>query len=370
MVYNRIFMGIGLKYNAYLGLLILMGSGCTSYVDVQTPEDEVFRLVKYQNADSTAKALSLIDSVLTLDPIPRYWSDSLAHQDSLAIVNLMDMRTSILYHTGEKTAAVHSFMETIPWTPAWPPRGQATFWKFYSHDMGEAITLTQSPNLARLAYKAYTHAEVVAYETGNLDFYKEVLGSRMALADSLALLPDSVRLAFAPAPPSSTNNPWTFAAVALVLGFIVGGGSWQFYRKQKRQQAKTEGTQTPSGSTEDILDALWMICNDINAVPDEVVTIVKQTCRKTTSQRAMFLQAGLIARVYDLEAPPLNVANTVRSRLLRYFKSRGWKMNPGVRLPRDREEWYLWFSQMEMVNRKPSIALQTDRTSSAVQPSD
>lgn len=352
------------RYN--LPLLFLAGVvliGCQPHVDVNKASDTAFRLARTGVLDSVLAAGQMADSILKMNPRPRYWSDSLAREDSLDIAYLYRLRTSHLYHRRDTVEAALSFIETIPWSHVWSLKAQAQFWRFYANDVSEAVEITRNPNMAKLAYKAFMEAERIAAQHGDTAFYARVMETKGTAFANLAALPDSVRLAFAPSPAPSGPSPWSFMVVALVLGFIVGGSTWRVYRKKEQQHHLTSKTvEQPTGSTYDVLDALWIVCNDTSSIPKDIEVTVCTTCRKPTSQRGMFMYAGLMAGLGGEDADPLKVANTVRSRLLRFFKRQQWEMMPGVQLPRDRDEWYTWFNARGMATRKPSERLDQENS--------
>lgn len=325
-----------------------------------TTSEERLRLI-YKKPSFLA-SVQIRDSLLSLGPRIRYYNDSLARVDSSHYAYLLLLRVSERYDLGDTTAAVFAYLETMPWLKGLSY--EAAEIRRFAETVGSAVDGTLSPNMARLAHDAFMRALQLAREQGDKQLMKAAMTSFADVNERLMDMPDSVRLAFAPSPAPSTPAPWSFAAVALVLGFIVGGSSWHLYRKKghakEPQQLTSEALEQPTGATHDVLDALWIVCNDTSSIPKAVEVTVRTTCRKPTSQRGMFMYAGLMAGLGGEDADPLKVANTVRSRLLRFFKRQQWEMMPGVQLPRDRDEWYTWFNAMGMATQKPSEQLDKE----------
>lgn len=339
-------------------------SACQLKSGYEQQRVEVLDLLFSENFDAPdsldiLSAQSLIDSLLQNPIHVRSWSDSLARMDSLDIGFLYAQRATMHYHWGDTLAATLVYLEAMPWLAALTPRAEVKEWKLYSETIGDAVLASKSPHIATLAWASFERAERLAAQLGDSTLAREVLLAKLNLNQKLYTLPDSTRLAFAPMPPASATPPFAGIGLAAVMAFVLGGGSLRFYQRRKAAKHNISTQHPPlADTTEAMLDALWMACNSVGEVPNAVLTVVDTTCRNTTSQRAMFMLAGLMTLAPDpTQVDPLKVANTVRSRLLRYFKRNQWEMGPGVLLPRDRAEWYQWFEVHGMGQQKPSIFL-------------
>lgn len=215
----------------------IVAIGCSDEVDVRKVQLEVRRLAK---VDSVEKAGKLAEHIVSLNLQPRLSSDSLAHADSLSIAWLYRARTSYYYHKLDTVMAIFSFIETIPWTEVYGPLARAQFWRFYAEDAGQALMITQSPNMARLTYDAFVQAERFAKQYEDSTFYAYVLETKREFHRNLLTLPDSVRMAYRPL---ELPSPRSLRLHAIVLAFIVLGGSaggfhlWQRHKRRRQHAA-------------------------------------------------------------------------------------------------------------------------------------
>lgn len=200
-------------------VLCLVCTSCYQRPDLDTAQKEVFRLVRAGHSDSTAAALALAERILERQPSARIWNDSLAYADSLDIAYLHRVRIAMLYDASEDAApgmpdtvrAALAFIEAIPWTSVWRPRGKVQFWTDYSEIASEAMVLTQSANMARLAYQGLQQAKLLALaynDVHNEGFLALVRQRRHEFFNNFQTMPDSVRLAFAESLDTESASPW------------------------------------------------------------------------------------------------------------------------------------------------------------------
>lgn len=302
------------------------------------------------------RAVARRDSILARGPELRYFNDSLARIDSGYYALFLLGRVSNLYYYHDTTQAVFAYMEALPWLKSASLEAQAEQARRFAETVGDAIDETWSPQMAALAYQAFSRAEYLALTRSDRTLYDLVDSSRTHVVERLFDMPDSVRIAFAPSASRPSNASWHLAAVTAALIFVFGFISYGIYIWRKKDPPPA--SSAPPGSTLAILDALWAICNDIEDVPVSIRSITTTLCRYPDNQRAMFMMAGLMTLAPEpTEETAPKVANTVRSRLLRYFQKQGWTMSTDAVLPRDRAEWATWFQQQGMTRRPPSALL-------------
>lgn len=349
--------------------LCLAFMGCHERPDLDAVQKEVFRLVRAGHTDSTAAALALTEKTLAQQPSVRTWNDSLAYADSLDIAYLHRVRVAMLYDNVQEAApgmpdtvrAALAFIEAIPWTNVWRPRGKVQFWAKYSEVASEAMVIAQSTNMANLAYQGFQQAELLAltYEDVHDEGFLELVGdTRNDFLHTIQAMPDSVRLAFAPSS-NSSSAPLPIGLIAFI-GFIAlgtGAGGVHLWAKRRQSHASQDATDADThsfvpydvryadwGSAERCLEALWVLSFAYNEVPEEALQIVTDKCRSLDHQRALFMAAGLM--VSGLDYDPLKAAGLVRQRLLRYAKRNKIAFHPGVLLPRDRAEMRQWLDHL------------------------
>lgn len=177
-----------------------------------------------------------VDSLLLEGPSIRYWNDSLARLDSSHYAFLLGLRSSTLYYERDTVEAVFAMIEKIPWLGTHSPLGKAQFWRFLAEDAGQALMISQSPNMARLTYDAFVQAERFAkqYED-DPTFYPYVLETKREFQRNLLTMPDSVRLAYRPSHQPSGRS---LRLHAIIVAFIVLGGSvggFHLWRRHKRR---------------------------------------------------------------------------------------------------------------------------------------
>lgn len=163
-----------------------------------------------------------VDSLLLEGPSIRYWNDSLARLDSSHYAFLLGLRSSTLYYERDTVEAVFAMIEKIPWLGTHSPLGKAQFFRYFAEDAGQALVISQSPNMARLAYNAFEQAErfTKQYED-DPTFYEYVLETRCEFHRTLLTMPDSVRMAYGPLQQPTGRSLWLHA---IVVAFIVLGG--------------------------------------------------------------------------------------------------------------------------------------------------
>lgn len=356
--------------SAFVGILIcFLGSGCQDAIDLDYESNHVFQLATSGILDSVVYAGIYADSILALNPPVRYWDDSLAYEDSLDIAYLYRLRTSHLYHRRDTVQAIFSFIETMPWSAVWTRRIQAKFWNEYSNDLGEAMVIMKSPNMAALAFDAFTQAERLAFRDSV--YYTKVLATREAFVSKLRTMPDSVQEAYGPRPASSKIPIDSFGLLAVALGFILlggGGGTWYWRRHRKRSAAvvdepapvlepqyprfHTEKTAhlyvgDKQASRQQLLSAVWWVVFH----PDELAEVRAFVSRRTQTgdlnQLSFCLAAGLLVNgLPEDEEQLVTLGKNIRARLIRFleFLSKGgWASS--VYLPSSDQAWRTYFTQ-------------------------
>lgn len=340
----------------------------------EVPEE---RLQLIQTMPSYLAARAIRDSLLQLGPRIRYYNDSLAAVDSANYAYLSLLRVSSLYERTDTTLAVYAYLEATPWLAALDPDVRTAEARRYAETVADAVDETLSPNMASLAYAAFVRAEALALEAGDAELVALVDRSRGEVVRRIVAMPDSVRLAFAPAPGSS-SAPFSPGLVAFIAFIALGTGAGGVHLWRRRhpadQRTSREEHEASHGfvpydvryagltAAERCLEALWVLSFSYSEVTEEVLAIVQANCRGLDSQRALFMAAGLM--VGGLDYDPLKAAGLVRQRLLRYAKRHNIAYHPGVLLPRDRAEMREWLERQFGVQR-PRQVLQAQEPSFA-----
>lgn len=368
---------------AFLFYPLLMG--CQTYVELDGVRADVARLVATQNVDSIAVAQARIDSVLLLDQSLRVYDDSLAHADSLHMAYFRIARTAIYYHhmPQDTVAAFFSFMEALPWLEVMNEQERVALWRKYGEIAGEAMTISQSVNMARLAYDGFQRAEQLAYVQEDTSLYRKVFEAKYKFGVALMTqLPDSVRTAFSVAP---LEPPRQDLGLSLILGLVgvlsFGGGTWAWrYRTHKRNQVAAPTTNevvSPDLSSslslplylteesaylramprqnEAFLDALWWLVFRPD-VTREVQEYVIQFTRYNKMNQAALLRAAtiLVQGVHvdgDAEQTLSRMGRRAYMQVKRLLKEKGWG---DQYMPRRLEEWQELFRINGYADQPPS----------------
>lgn len=329
-----------------------------AYSDV-TDRAEQIRLIpqhpKYKSA------IALADSLLLSYNI-RWWNAEAASADSKAVAYLYMVKLGHEFNVADTVNAAYTYMEGLDYMRAFGEELMVQEIRRYAEVVGAAITASQSPNMARLAYAAFQRAEQQAHAFGDKRLALLVDSSRIDLTTRLWELPDSVRLAFAP-PPSRNNAPFAFGAIGavfivLVVGFIT------FYIRRRSEETEATGTASSASDEPDLrshtgklLDAIWALSFAPGQVDRNHHAIVSALSRRPQSQRGTFMYAALTHYGHIEDNDLLKRANAVRSKLRRDFLHNDWEFHPGVLLPREREEWRAWFITMGCSTLPPSEVL-------------
>lgn len=183
--------------------------------------------IRFASLDPLSQqAMAHVDSVLALPPQIRYYSDSLAHRDSISLAYLHMIRIGHLYYHQDTTAAVFAYMKAMPLISVYQDSVRIDEMRRFAETVGDAATTTCSLNMARLAHQAFTNAEQLALASGNTTLFHMADSSRSILAGRVLTMPDSVRLAFGPTSPTPLPSPWALVALGAIftLGCVAGYG--------------------------------------------------------------------------------------------------------------------------------------------------
>lgn len=216
--------------NSLIFSLTFFSLSCT--IDGSLTQQAVYvnDLFQYADADSSQKALALIESVPTYARGPA---------DSAAIAGMMLMRTAHLYHTEADTvAAAFAFMKATPWLPALPPAVRIDHMRRYGETLGEASVTSANPAMLSMAMDAFHRATFDALAVGDSTTRKAITRSFVRFLDRLDTLPDSTRKKLElPARNGSTGR---LLLELLVFGLIMLiRWSWKQTRS-KRQPSEQE----------------------------------------------------------------------------------------------------------------------------------
>lgn len=180
----------------------------------------VYADVRFQDA---AKRL---DSLFQVGPRIRYYSDSLAQEDSIVFAGIVRRTLSAIYNQRDTTLAVFTYLEHQPWMQVLGIQSQADEARMHASVSGEALEITQSPNMARLSYQAFERAKRLALASEDPRLYNLADSSYRAVARQVMTMPDSVRAAFGPAPERPARIPWVLATLAAAFIAASVAGSW------------------------------------------------------------------------------------------------------------------------------------------------
>ncbi len=144
----------------------------------QLSEDPYERIGLVYVTEEYQQAASRRDSILAKPPSIRWYNDSLAHYDSLAYAYMLGSRVSALYYSGDTTEAVFAYLEALPWLHAHSTVIQIDEARRFAEMAGDAVREMRSPNMARLTYEAFEHAEEIALREGDTNLAMLVDSSR------------------------------------------------------------------------------------------------------------------------------------------------------------------------------------------------
>lgn len=166
------------------------------------------------------------DSLLQLGPSIRYHSDSLARVDSAWWGWLLMGRVADLYYYRDTVMAVYAYLEAWPWTTSWSQAGRVEEQRRFAETLGDAINVTQSPYIAKMAYPAFERAKQMALAYGDSQYYRLADSSYRAVAGQVLTMPDSIRVAFGPPPDRPARVPWVLVTLAAAFIAIGVAGGW------------------------------------------------------------------------------------------------------------------------------------------------
>lgn len=170
-----------------------------------------------------------VDSLLAQGPSIRFWNDSLARRDSTMYSSMLLMRMSDEFYHNDTTSAVYAYFDVLPWLEGVELWLQADHAIRFAGTLGDAMSVTHSPNMARLTYQAFERAKRLSLDHGDTTQYHLADSSYKAVARQVLTMPDSVRAAFGPPPDRPARIPWVLAtlAAAFIAASVTGGWRWK-----------------------------------------------------------------------------------------------------------------------------------------------
>lgn len=176
------------------------------------------------NPVTLEQGIQLIDSLIATEPWPHPFNDSLARRDSSAIGYLYLTKVSHeYYHKKDTVAAALAYFDALPWLPASRPRPKADVTRRFAETLADAMFHTHSTNSATMVYQAFERAKQLALAYGDPYYVNLADSSYKAVARQVLTMPDSVRIAFGPAPDRPTHMPWVLATLAAAFIASVAG---------------------------------------------------------------------------------------------------------------------------------------------------